>query len=493
MEYAVQKNMEDGSLKQRKVRGCLNGKGWDGAIDTLYTGGASRDLVMLQLADAQMKKHARLKIDIKNAYPEAQWPEGKRVFMHMFQGHMQYDAFDKPMIYEVMRNYWGAPPAGALFGEWLTEKLINKVGFVALRGCLAMYRLPMQDDAVTLSTIVDDLLLTGQQAHLEYVLKTLQANVSKLTYAWEPEGYAGFDMRVCKHTGALTVSVATKVQEYAYMLGVTEAAKASITKEEWDALRPLEETDELSESQKLVRSATGALGWFCDVRLESKPFAHKMQRLSRAPPPEALQVHVKIAQNLLQDVHAGITFPRGGRCVPLAPKLKIDGEAPSEFQIVYDATWSDGKEQSLWMAAFTYNNAAFATVVGTITPVNLSSSDAESYALSMALARGTVYRNVLTELGSVPTAETVAWGDNSAVDGVANNMQSPTGLRHIMRRVKHVQSLVSQEGGFKSRHVTDPNNVVDFFGKYVSGKKAAQSVNYLANRKIEVAIDARVP
>lgn len=489
MEYAVQKNMEDGSLKQRKVRGCLNGKSWDGAIDTMYTGGAGRDTIMLQLAEAQRRAHRRLKVDIKNAYPEATWPDGKRVFMHMFTGHVQYDSSGKPMIYEVMRNYWGAPPAGALFGQWLATQLVSEIGFEEVRACLGMYRLPMENDAVTMSTIVDDLLLTGQTAHLEHVLTAVRSKVKKLTFAWDPVGFAGFDMRECELTGALTVSVATKVQEYAYMLGVSEAARASITKQEWDSLKldaNAGDAGELSEEQRKVRQATGALGWFADIRLDAKPFAHRLQRVSRAPPPVAMAVHVKIAQNLLCDVHAGITFPRGGPPVPFAEKLKLDGAAPTEMQIIYDATWSDGVEQSLWMAAYTYNNAAFATAIGTIGAVNLSSSDAESYSLSMAWARGVVYRNVLTAMGAAPTGPTLTWGDNSATDGVANDVQSPKGLRHIMRRVKHVQEQV-KAGHFASKHVDDKNNVVDFFGKYVSGKKAAASAAYLMNAKMAVA------
>jgi len=148
---------------------------------------------------------------------------------------------------------------------------------------------------------------------------------------------------------------------------------------------------------------------------------------------------------------------------------------------VYDATWSDGVEPSSWQAAFTYNGAAFATAVGTIALTNLSSSDAESYSLSMALARGVVYNAVLTFLGDAPQGRTVAWGDNSAVVGIADNSQSPAGLRHIMRRIKHIQEMMTE--AFESRHVDDKNNVIDFYGKYVSGKKAALSVAYLANRR----------
>ena len=92
-----------------------------------------------------------------------------------------------------------------------------------------------------------------------------------------------------------------------------------------------------------------------------------------------------------------------GPRVPVAPKLKLDGAAPTELQIVYDATWSDGLEPSSWQACFTYNGAAFATVIGTIGLTNLSSSDAESYSLSMALARGVVYQNVLVFFGAAPT------------------------------------------------------------------------------------------
>ena len=197
-------------------------------------------------------------------------------------------------------------------------------------------------------------------------------------------------------------------------------------------------------------------------------------------------MHRKVAANLLLDKSGGITFPWMGPRVQAAPKLRLDGAAPTELQIVYDATWSDGVEPSSWQAAFTYNGAAFATALGTISLTNLSSSDAESYSLSMALARGVVYRNVLTFLGAAPAGRTAAWGDNSAVVGVAGNSQSPSGLRHIMRRVKHIQEMT--EEAFDSRHVDDKNNMIDFYGKYVSGKKAAMSVTYLANRRLAAPV-----
>ena len=126
--------------------------------------------------------------------------------------------------------------------------------------------------------------------------------------------------------------------------------------------------------------------------------------------------------------------------------------------------------------------------IGVITPVNLSSADAESYALSMALARGVVYRNVLTAMGSAPETRTVAWGDNSAVVGVATSSQSPSGLRHIMRRIKHIQEQCGAEGEFEARHVPDKENAVDFFSKYVTGKKAAQSVRYLSNSSAQAPV-----
>ena len=68
IEYTLQKNQEDGTLKKRKVRGCLNGKSWEGDMTGMYAPGAARDTVMLQIADAQRKGHRRLKMDIKNAY-----------------------------------------------------------------------------------------------------------------------------------------------------------------------------------------------------------------------------------------------------------------------------------------------------------------------------------------------------------------------------------------------------------------------------------------
>ena len=80
----------------------------------------------------------------------------------------------------------------------------------------------------------------------------------------------------------------------------------------------------------------------------------------------------------------------------------------------------------------------------------------------------------------------MAWGDNSAVVGVASNSQSAGGMRHIMRRIKHIQEMVKH--AFEPRHVGDKDNVIDFYGKYVSGKKATASVAYLANRRMEAPV-----
>ena len=63
-------------------------------------------------------------------------------------------------------------------------------------------------------------------------------------------------------------------------------------------------------------------------------------------------------------------------------------------------------------------------------------------------------------------------------------------MRHIMRRIKHVQELVST-GDFTSRHVADKHNVVDFFGKYVSGRKAEQSTAYLMNKGMQVVKETK--
>ena len=52
------------------------------------------------------------------------------------------------------------------------------------------------------------------------------------------------------------------------------------------------------------------------------------------------------------------------------------------------------------------------------------------------------------------------------------------------------RELVSS-GDFTSRHVSDKQNVVDFFGKYVSGRKAQQSTAYLMNKGMLVAKEAK--
>ena len=355
VEYTLQKNQEDGTLKRRKVRkvrGCLNGKNWDGDATGLYSTGAGRDVVMLQLAVGNAKGHRNLKLDIKNAYPEAKWPEGTEVYMRMFRGHVKYSADGTPMIYRVVHNYWGAPPAGAIFVNWLKAKLVEKIGFTELQSCNAAYRLDIEDRHVNLTTTTDDLLLTGETADLERVLAALKEEVTELKLEWDPTSFAGLELRQCKVRKSITVSVYTKVLEYAHLAGVTKAATANVTKEDWASVFLVPRGDELSATQQLTRRLTGMLAWFADLRLDVKPVAHKLQRVSHSPSEGAYAVHVKLAGLLLVDPHAGITF--GGSpaanaqgleitlSTPVGTEMKITGSATKDFSIVYDATWMDG-------------------------------------------------------------------------------------------------------------------------------------------------------
>ena len=497
MEYTLQKNQDDGTLKRRKVRGCLNGKNWDGDATGLYSTGAGRDVVMLQIAVGNAKGHRNLKLDIKNAYPEAKWPEGTKVYMRMFRGHTKYSADGTPMVYDVVHNYWGAPPAGAIFVNWLKVRLVDRVGFTELQSCNAAYRLDIEDRHVNLTTTTDDLLLTGETADLELVLTALKKEVTELKLEWDPTSFAGLELRQCKVRKSITVSVYTKVLEYAHLAGVTKAATANVTKDDWASIFLVPRGDELSATQQLTRRLTGMLAWFADLRLDVKPVAHKLQRVSHSPSEGAYAVHVKLAGLLLVDPHAGITF--GGSpaanaqdleitlSTPVGTEMKITGSATKDFSIVYDSTWMDGhtNQASTWGAAYLYNGAAFATDIHTVPEVSLSSTHAEAYAQSAAQSKGIYFQNILTEFSAAPQLPTRLWGDNSAVVGVTSNTQSPNNLRHVMRRIKFSQEQ-ERSGKFRNLKVHTDHNVVDYFGKCVTYVKARKSAQYLMNTANEV-------
>ena len=55
----------------------------------------------------------------------AKWPDGERHFVHMPPGFKEQAADGSNLCYEVMCNFWGAPPAGRHYAESRNAKLVD--------------------------------------------------------------------------------------------------------------------------------------------------------------------------------------------------------------------------------------------------------------------------------------------------------------------------------------------------------------------------------
>ena len=111
----------------------------------------------------------------------------------------------------------------------------------------------------------------------------------------------------------------------------------------------------------------------------------------------------------------------------------------------------------------------------------LSSAEAESYALSWALARSMYALQVLISYGVTVPWRVVSLGDNSATVDLAAADASVKAARHFMRRVAFNQDACDKETGmFASVKVPTEKNPVDYMGKMVVKAKTEASMKWVA-------------
>ena len=164
LKLSYKKNQADVTLDRRKARGTLDGRTWVGD-EPRYFGNASPLEVKLLLSIYVENVNTWLLYN-PNAYVTAEWPmvKGKklRVFMAMFSTYGVTGEDGKWLIYEVMRNYWGAPIGARTYGEDF-RKWFESVGWRKIPSSAGMYSLQRDDRTALACVITDDLLVVGEK------------------------------------------------------------------------------------------------------------------------------------------------------------------------------------------------------------------------------------------------------------------------------------------------------------------------------------------
>ena len=409
IDYRIKVNSDDGTWEKDKVRGCVDtSQTWD-SNEPVYADTINHQEMCLIVATAAKYGYPMLKIDIKDAHPNTDLPN--KHYATMFKGHERYQDDGTKSIYRVVKGLPGLPPAARAFSYKLAEKL-NNVGMHKCASSRAMYRMPgpnaHEGTCVIGGTLVDDCLFTGPAKLLEQVRLAISKEFSgDITFEYEPASFGGYQFRRNLDTKSITVAVPEKVYQFATLMGVKhdpsqnkKMAPPAITKEEIDEIDFDRANVKLDEAQKLCQKGTGLLTWISQTRLDIVYHARKCSRVMSAPKATAvLKMLRAIAQTLIESPHMGKTFSYAPGTTELeVVKYKQDRIFnpetlhPANFEMVHDATFAVETNKSVGSAAYMYMGAALSVDIISIPGTPLSSTEAEKYMESVAMARGLGYR-----------------------------------------------------------------------------------------------------
>ena len=150
-----------------------------------------------------------------------------------------------------------------------------------------------------------------------------------------------------------------------------------------------------------------------------------------------------------------------------------------------DASWGHVSGGSVATRCFTYNHGCVHAAAQCIHSTQLSSNEAETWALASAEAAGIPIINLLTEWGKPPQGPTTMRVDNTITAQQAGEECNAKGSRHYMRRIAYAQGLEA-EGVYKTEHVKDAHMASDFLGKWVPNTKYVDSRTHVLNLKAQV-------
>ena len=505
MEYKLKKDQATAALVKRKTRGCLGGHRWVGD-EVRYFGNASALEVKLHIAIAAAADDEIYKGDVPNAYPSAQWPEVDgirlKVFMHMFRGHARFDDAGRPLIYEVMRNYWGAPIGGRTFGLDL-RKHFTELGMTKVPSSIGSYILRRDGGMCRISCITDDLLISGKKTNVEY-LRIALAERTGIIGAYNPDSFVGWAVRRDRTACAITISVPRKIEELCELLGVTKDSKAvspyvAATMLDLVVLEPLAAgtaRPKLTPEQVLCQRATGCCVYITEVRPDILHPVHKCSRVMSYPPAVATLTLLRaIAKFLLNTINDGITYggdPKDSNdsisgILALNDSFDMTRPAGKILAASSDATWGHVSNNSVATRMFTLYHGAIAASAHCIPSTQLNSNEAEMWSLSAAEAAGIHIIHLAIEMGVPQVGPIKIRVDNSIAVKQAHEACFPKGSRHYARRIAYVQGN-ERDQIFVTSHVTTDHMPSDFLGKWVAIDKFRASRAHAMNLTAQVAM-----
>jgi len=287
---------------------------------------------------------------------------------------------------------------------------------------------------------VDDFLVMSADPDTKTRFKSELAAQFQIRDLGAAHTFLGMEIVRDRANRMLTVTSSQHIQEMVGRFGVQDAKPVSTPLPAKLQLRPRQGDEEPLPAQYPYRALVGSLLY---VATWTRPdIAFAVSQLARFQDDPGF-LHWKYAKHVLIYLKSTVTV---GLCYSAAPRLQGSRvlSEPERLCGLCDASWGEELDSRKSHSAFVFllGNAAISWHSKRQTAVALSSTEAEIYALAVAVREAVYLRMLMCDLTGVLPVSVPIYEDNQSTIAYAHAPQISARTKHIDIRYHYVKDLV---------------------------------------------------
>lgn len=406
-----------------------------------YAPVASWMSVKLLLALTALHDWHTTQIDYVLAFPQA--PVEKELYMHCPRGFKFGDVESpKDYVLRLNRNVYGQKQAGRVWNQYLTKRLVEKVGFKQSKvdECI-FYR-----GSVIYVLYTDDSILAGpDKAEIDDAIRAIKAAKLDITVEGDIKDFLG--VNITKKNGKITFTQPHLITKILGALGMdNDKVKSTATPARCSVLISRHSDSEAFGRSFNYRSVIGMLGYLETTRSDISYATHQCARFSSDPKVEHEKAIRHLGRYLKGTRDEGTTFTPD---LTKGLEVYVDADFMGNWDPKEAANDRD-TARSRHGYIICYAGCPIVTKSQLQTEICLSTTESEYTGLSYALREAIPIMRLLDEMkeNGVPvtssntTVKCRVYEDNSGALEIAKNPKYRPRTKHLNGRLHHFRSWV---------------------------------------------------
>ena len=395
-------------------------------------------------------------VDIRQAFLQADVTHSN-LYMHVPPGHPTHDAKGRRLALRLNKSLYGLKQAGREWNKLLVSRLVE-YGFTASAIDVCLFIRHRDGKLLMLLVWVDDIIIVDNHP------PTRSSFIEWLTQQFSLEDRGELEwvlgMQVSRDRARRTISlsqeqyVADLLQKYSHLIEHSRTYTAPMDDKSplTSDMSPVPDSPEwhaMASKRAEYMGLVGSYLWLANVTYYHLTFASSQLSRFISNPGEP---HFAAAVRVL-------IFIRDNPWV-LRYEPSITPSSPLEIYV--DSNW--GTKFSVSGALFFFGRALIAWFSKVQRSVSFSSAEAELFGAILAAREGIYYRELLSDLGFLPSTPTRILSDSKSCIDLSYDPVSFKKTKHILRASEGLRDYVARLI-FVMAHVEGKYNIADILTK----------------------------